>query len=121
VTDKAPTPDNDDFEDLDALITSRALEPKKIKLFGRRWTLRRDFDAKQMAQFWALTDKTTALGKVSSEAMAMLVGDKDGEAFAEQIGVMPGELMNPIIRRIYVQAGLLKRNDDTKSGESPAS
>lgn len=124
MTDKAPTPNADDigeFEDLDAMITSRALDPKKARLFGRMWTIRRDFTAEQMAQFWAEVDKAAARGGLSAEAMGMLVGSKDGETFAKTVGAMPAELINPVLRRVYVMAGLLKRVDGDKPGESRAS
>lgn len=122
MTDKAPTPktDTEDIEDLDLMMTSRALDPKKIRLFGRVWTVKRDFTAEQMAQFWAEVDKATARGTLSAEAMTMLVG-KGGADFAKTIGVMPAELVNPVLRRVYVMAGLLKRVDGDPAGESPAS
>lgn len=104
-----------DVLDLDALVVSRSLDPQTIRLAGREWTLKRDFTAEQVVQFWRLVDKKAT----SSEALSMLVGDQDGAALAEVMLALPMETATPIARRIYQAAGMLKRPDDAEqSGES---
>lgn len=114
----APT----DVLDLDALLTSRSLKPRRVRLGGKLWSLKRDFTAQAVVEFWSLIDQ----GK-SREALTMLVGEKDGEAFSKMILSLPVEVGGPIARQIYKECGVLKRSPESESdegdeaGESPAS
>lgn len=109
-------PADDDVEDLDVLITSRSLDPKRIRVFGRVWTLRRSFTAAEMADFWVRVGKAQL-----PEAFALLVGPDDAKAFAGLLTDFPAEVANPMLRRLYRMAGLLKRDDQESVGDSPAS
>jgi hypothetical protein len=105
------------IEDLDVMITSRALKPGKVKLGGRFWTLKRDFTAAQILEFHSLINNSKTV-----EAFTMLVGTRDGQEFADLVLAQPTELITPALRRIYQLAGLLKRldtasdNDQTEAG-----
>lgn len=116
MSNKAPTPKNDDldFENLDLLLTSRSLAPIKVRMFAQDWTARRDFTAEQLVEFWGLIDS----GK-TEKAMCMLVGEKDGPVFTSCLAKMPAELMQAPLRKLYTLAGLLKRDD--REGEASAS
>lgn len=107
-----------EIEDLDVLIMSRSLKPARVKLFGRQWTIKRDFTPEQIGDFWLAVDKPDTVA-----AMRMLVGDKDGDELAKLVAAAPTELITMPIRRIYQIAGLLKRPNDEgeDEGESSAS
>jgi hypothetical protein len=108
----------EEIEDLDVLVASRSLKPGKVRLFGRTWTIKRDFAPAEMAQFWVHVDS----GR-NAEAMKMLVGAKDGADMAQLVTAMPTELLTQPMRRIYQIAGLLRRpnDDEAAEGESTAS
>jgi len=106
-----------DVLDLDALVVSKSLKPQTIRLGGREWTLKRDFTAEQVVDFWLLVDS----GK-TTPALSMLVGETDGPEFAKLALALPTETGAPILRRVYQAAGVLRRPDDGEhSGESSAS
>jgi hypothetical protein len=120
MTQGAPT----DILDLDALLTSRSLKPCKVRLGGRTWTVKRDFTAAQVVQYWSLVNTR----KKDVEAFAMLVGEKDAPDFTAMIQALPVETAAPILRTIYKSAGLLKRDSaeekdsaEEQAGESSAS
>lgn len=102
------------LEDLDVMITSRALKPGKIKLGGRYWTIKRDFTAEQILQFWRLVDQSKSV-----EAFTLLVGQRDAQDFTDIVLAAPTELMTPPLRRIYQLAGLIKRLDSA-AGDADA-
>lgn len=118
MTQGAPT----DVLDLDSLLTSRSLKPRKTRLGGRFWTLKRDFTAQDVVQFWSLVDQNKL-----TEALTMLVGAKDGETFSKLLLSLPTEVGGPILRQIYRECGVLKRSPESEAeaegeaGESPAS
>ncbi len=104
-----------DLEDLDVLIVSRSLKPKKVRFGGREWTVKRDFTAADVVQFWSLVDKDLP------GAMGLLVGS-DGPALAEIVNALPTEMAKLPLRRLYQIAGVLARPDDKEpEGESSAS
>lgn len=103
---------SEDIEDLDVMVTSKSLTPKKVKLFGRTWTIKRDFTPAGIAEFWLHID-----GNRSAEAMKLLVGAKDGPALSDLVSAMPTELLAPPMRRVYQIAGVLRRPNDDEEGE----
>lgn len=106
-------------EDLDLLIVSRSLKPKKVKLFGRTWTVKRDFTPAQIAEYWVHIDS----GR-TADGMTMIVGAKDGADMANLVSAIPTEMLTPPMRRVYQIAGLLRRPNDSEEseqGESGAS
>lgn len=106
-----------DFEDLDVLIASRSLDPKKVKFGGRMWTVRRDFAPEEVVKFWLLTED-----RKYSEAYRMLVGD-DGPELARIILSLPTEMGMMPARKLYQIAGVLARGETEgeSKGESSAS
>lgn len=104
------------LEDLDVMITSRALKPGKVKLGGRFWTIKRDFTAAQVLEFWALIDQGKAI-----DAFAMMIGAKDAPALADIVNSAPTELLTQPLRQLYRLAGLLKRVDPAPSDDEPDS
>lgn len=105
-----------DFEDLDALITSRSLDPREVRFGGRMWTVRRDFTPEEIVQFWVLIEE----GK-SADAFTMLAGD-DGPKLARIITSLPTEMGMRPARKLYQIAGVLNGGDaDDSKGESSAS
>jgi hypothetical protein len=119
MTQGARTTARDDVEDLDVLITSRSLKPKRVKLFDRTWTIKRDFSPAEIAQYWVHIDKGGTV-----DAMKMLVGVKDGADMAGLVSAIPTEMLTQPMRRIYQIAGLIRRTDDaeeSEQGESEAS
>jgi hypothetical protein len=106
-----------DVLDLDALVVSRSLDPQTIRLGGREWTLKRDLTAEQVVQFWLLINRNKM-----RDAVALLVGEADADAFTEIALALPSETGTPVVRRIYQAAGVLRRPDDgEQAGESSAS
>lgn len=109
---------NEDFEDLDALIVSKSLKPRSVRLGGRMWTLKRDFTAAEVVEFWRLAD-----AQKNADAFSMLVGQKDGPELWRVASGLPTEMAAPLLRRMYKIAGLIKRDaaDEESAGESSAS
>lgn len=106
-------------EDLDVLVQSRSLKPTRVKLFGRTWTVKRDFTPAQIAEYWVHVEKGGTV-----DAMKMLVGVKDGADMAGLVSAIPTEMLAQPMRRIYQIAGVLKRPNDSEEseqGESEAS
>lgn len=106
-------------EDLDVLVQSRSLKPAKVKLFGRMWTVKRDFTPAQIAEYWVHIEKGGTV-----DAMKMLVGAKDGADMAGLVAAIPTEMLTQPMRRLYQIAGVLKRPNDSEEseqGESEAS
>lgn len=104
-----------EVEDLDPLIESRSLKPKKVRFGGREWTIDRDFPAAKVVKFWI------AVNKNSLEAYAMLVGEADAPALSEIVTALPTEMAMSPLRRIYQIAGVLNRpigDKDESEGES---
>lgn len=107
-----------DIEDLDALIVSRSLKPKKVRFGGREWTVKRDFTAAEVVDFWVTIEKRS-----SADAFAMLVGKEDAPYLASIVEALPTEMAMVPLRRIYQIAGVLTRPNDAEEpeGESSAS
>lgn len=110
------TQGDQDFEDLDVLIASRSLDPKKVKFGGRMWTVRRDFTPEEVVQFWLLTED-----RKYADAYRMLVGD-EGSDLARIILSLPTEMGMMPARKLYQISGVLARGDaEDSKGESSAS
>lgn len=113
------------IEDLDALLVSRSLRPAKVKLGGREWTIKRDFTAEQIIEFWRLQNSGAENSMVDS--YAMVVGADDALAFVRMMDNIPQEMSVPVVRRLLQHAGIIKRpenGDEVEEGiegESSAS
>jgi len=109
--------DQEDFDDLDTLIASKSLAPRKVKFGGRMWNVRRDFTPEEVVQFWVLIED-----RKSAEAFRMLVGE-DGPELAKRINSLPTEMAMLPARKLYKISGLLTRGDmeGESKGESLAS
>lgn len=100
--------------DLDELIVQRSLEPIQVRVFGRTWTVRRDYSAADVMAYWRTsdTDQTTAL--------AMIVGDQDAADLNEAINALPTEMATQPLRRLLQIAGLLQRREGDDQEDEPA-
>lgn len=112
---------DDDFDDLDALLADRALEPRKVKLGGRTFSVRRDLTGEEVLRYWSL-----ARQRKDIEALAIMVGDDDAVELNQIIDPLPMAKMQVVLGKIMRLAGLLppEQADDDKekeSGESSAS
>ncbi len=97
----------DDVLDLDD-DTPVPLEPKRVAVFGRVWTVRRDWTAQDAVSYWVLAHK-----RQDVRASCLLVGDEDGPAFAEIIAALPLDGTRKVdkLRRLLQVAGLLDRDE----------
>lgn len=107
-----------EIEDLDVLITSRSLKPTKVRFGGREWTVKRDFTAAEVVQFWVTIERRSSV-----DAFAMIVGKRDAADLSAIVESLPTEMAMVPLRRMYQIAGVLARPNDTEEpeGESSAS
>lgn len=93
-----------------------ALSPKPVRIFGREWTIRREWTAAEVVRYWILADSRKEV-----EAAALLVGGEDAEEFARIISALPQELMLGKLRKLLRIAGLLTRDATTEEAEGKSS
>lgn len=107
-----------DVLDLDDGLNPIPLKPKTVRVFGREWTIRRDWTAADVVQYWVLATEHKDV-----DAAVMLVGEKDGPEFAKISLSLPPEMVALKLRKICKIAGLLPRDaeDEESEGESSAS
>ncbi|GAA3877780.1 hypothetical protein GCM10022243_48130 [Saccharothrix violaceirubra] len=93
------------------------LAPIEVSVFGRVWTVRREWTPADAMRYWVLAHR-----RKDAEAMALLVGDGDAAAFAEIIAAVPLERSQGKLRRLLKIAGLLARDaqDEESEGKSSA-
>lgn len=112
-----------DVLDLDALLAARSLRPKRVKLMGETYTVRRDLGSEQVVEYFKLVHQGKNL-----EALAMIVGGEDeAKRMNAALDPLPQEHINTVLNRIMRVAGLLRRDpadeqdDQAEQGESSAS
>jgi hypothetical protein len=103
--------------DLDALLASRVLSPKPVKLAGKTYMVRTDLTGAETAKYFKLAND-----KKDVEAIALLLVDGQG---AKEINALldklPREHMNIVLRELMLAAQVAVGTSEADSGESKAS
>lgn len=110
-------PSNGSPLDLDALLATRMLEPKPVKLNGYTYKVRTDLTGAEVTKYFAL-----AAEKKDVEGLALLVGTRDAKKLNAALEKLPHAHMVLAVNEFMVAAGIVNAVSQAGSaGESQAS
>jgi hypothetical protein len=95
--------------DLDAQLAEIELKPRKVRLGGKDYTIRRDLSGLQVKQYWALVEEGKDVDALAMICTAPVMLNRALEN-------LPHEHMKAAIREIMKAAGVV--NTRGESGES---
>lgn len=102
--------------DLDALLATRMLEPKPVKLGGYTYSVRTDLTGAEVTKYFALASE-----KKDVEGLTLLVG-RDAKKLNAALEKLPHAHMVLVVQEFMVAAGIVNGVSQADSaGESQAS
>src|SRR5687767_9844968 len=93
---------NGNILDLDALLATRLLKPKPVKLQGHTYQVRTDLTGDQVVEYFKLAD-----AKEDVKALTILVGSASAKKLNSVLQKLPREHMNLVVREFMVAAGIV--------------
>lgn len=103
--------------DLDALLATRMLEPKPVKLGGYTYSVRTNLSGAEVTKYFALANE-----KKDVEGLALLVGLRDAKKLHAALEKLPHAHMVLVVQEFMVAAGIVNGVSQADAeGESPAS
>jgi hypothetical protein len=88
--------------DLDALLATRMLEPKPVKLDGHVYSVRTDLTGAEVTKYFALAND-----KKDVEGLAILVGARDAKKLNGVLEKLPRAHMVLVVNELMVAAGIV--------------
>lgn len=103
--------------DLDALLATRMLEPKPVKLDGYTYSVRTNLTGAEVTKYFALANE-----KKDVEGLTLLVGARDAKKLNAVLEKLPHAHMVLVVQEFMVAAGIVNGVSQADSaGESQAS
>lgn len=88
--------------DLDALLATKMLEPKQVKLDGYVYSVRTDLTGVEVLKYFALAND-----KKDVEGLALLVGARDAKKLNAVLTKLPHAHMTLVVQEFMVAAGIV--------------